>query len=398
MTDPTAPPSPYVVRVLGAELRRQVAEFPVVTILGPRQAGKTTLARHELPGFAYVSLETPQVRQLAMADPLAFLNQHPEPVILDEIQRVPELLSHIQGRVDAHGGVGRYVLTGSHQLALHGAVAQSLAGRTGILTLLPLSMAELAPAGLLTGDWCETALRGFLPRVLCQPQRPVTAYGSYLRTYVERDVRQLIMLKDLLLFEKFLKLLAGRVGQLVDYASLGNDVGVDAKTIRHWISILEASFVVLRLPPYFENFGKRMVKTPKLYFADTGLLCSLLGIETADQLRRDPLVGQVFENLVVLECWKARLNQARDPELYFLRDRHGQEIDLIHRRGRDLWGLEIKSAQTWHPSFRKHLDAFHAQVAPLARRAVVYAGENLTMSDGLRVVGPADIDTLFTAP
>ena len=376
----------YIPRALSTELLRQCEEFPVVTLLGPRQAGKTTLARHSLPHYGYVSLETPHLRAHASADPVAFLEAHPAPCIIDEIQRVPMLLSYIQGLVDEQGGSGHYVLTGSHHLALHEAVSQSLAGRTSILTLLPLSLHELRNAGLTPVDAATAIFTGFLPRVHSGPQRPTIAYSSYLRTYVERDVRQLIRLKDVSLFEKFLRLLAGRVGQLVDYHSLGGDVGVDGKTIAHWLSILEASFVAFRLPPYFENFGKRLVKTPKIYFTDTGLLCHLLGIETPTQVARDPLIGHLFENLVVIECLKARHHAAKDPNLYFFRDRHGLELDLLHATGRQLIGLEIKSASTYHPTLCAALERFHATVAPLARRTLVYSGEALHRSDDLDVI------------
>ena len=267
-----------ITRAITEELLTLTSEYPVVTILGPRQAGKTTLAQAGLPGYAYSNLESPEVRELAQEDPKAYLAQFPSNTIIDEIQRVPELLSYIQVLVDQEKRNGRFVLTGSHQLQVREAITQSLAGRTAILNLLPFSISELAGAGIRFDTFEEYAFRGFLPRIYDQSLRPTTAYSNYCQTYVERDVRQLIHLKEATLFEKLLKLLAGRVGQLVDYSSLGNDVGVDAKTIRNWISILEASFLLFRLPPHFENFGKRMIKAPKFYFTDVGLLCFLLGI------------------------------------------------------------------------------------------------------------------------
>ena len=256
-------------REIKGEFLKQLGEFPIVTVLGPRQAGKTTLVKAVLPKYGYVNLEDPQVRAVAEEDPQAFLKQLGFKVIFDEIQRAPHLLSYIQVLVDKHDEPGQFVLTGSHQPQLKEAITQTLAGRTGILQLLPLTIGELNTAGIQFNDFEAYVLSGFLPRVHVRRQRPQTAYAAYFQTHVERDVRQLINLKDSGLFEKFMKLLAGRVGQLLDYASLGNDVGVDGKTIRHWLSVLEASFIVFRLQPYFESYGKRVIKSPKVYFTDT---------------------------------------------------------------------------------------------------------------------------------
>jgi len=370
-------------RRLTPELHTLLAEYPVVTVLGPRQAGKTTLVRHRLPDLGYVNLELPDVREFAREDPRAFLAEHSGPVILDEIQRVPELLSYVQALVDEEGGTGRFVLTGSHQLELRAGISQSLAGRTALLTLFPPSVGELDEAGLLAGDLGDCLLQGFLPRVHGTGQRPATAYANYFRTYVERDVRQLIQLKDAALFEKFMKLLAGRVGQLVNLQSLGNDVGVDGKTIGEWLSVLEASFIVFRLPPYFENFGKRAIKTSKIYFTEPGLLAWLLGLRDSAQVRRDPLIGSLFENLVVVEALKARANRGEAPDLHFFRDHRGLELDLLFRREGSLVGMEIKSAATLHARFKQGLIRFDANVAPLAAKAVVHDGARRQWSDGV---------------
>jgi len=382
-------------RTLEAELLTQLGEFPIVTVLGPRQAGKTTLARATLPDFEYVTLENPQTLAIATEDPVAFLDRHQNRVIFDEIQRAPHLLSYLQGIVDEVGSAGQFVLTGSHQLALRDAVSQSLAGRTGILHLLPLSIAELAAADMPLDSFQDYLFRGFLPRVHAQSQRPHTAYASYYQTYVERDVRQLIQLKDVSLFEKFIKLLAGRVGQLLNLNSLANDVGIDSKTVKNWLSILEASFVIFKLPPYFENFGKRVIKSPKYYFTDTGLLCYVLGIEKPEQISRDPLVGSMFENLVVLEALKSRFNQGLAPNLSFFRDNHGNELDLLHSSGRELTGIEIKSSSTWHSSFKKQLTRFREQVAPLAQSYIIYSGERQSFTDGIEAVPFPQTGDLF---
>ena len=373
-------------RNITKELHLLLQEYPIVTVLGPRQAGKTTLVQHELPDYAYVSLEDPDERMLAAEDPRAFLRRFPDNTIFDEVQRVPTLLSYLQGIVDNEQKNGRFVLTGSHQLELRAAVAQSLAGRTGLLHLLPLSIEELRQAGLTFDGFEDYVVHGFLPRVHSQNQRPFRAYANYYQTYIERDVRQLIELKDVSLFEKFIKLLAGRVGQLMDYQALSNAVGVSAKTIKQWLSVLEASYVVVKLSPYFENFGKRVVKSPKYFFTDVGLLAYLLGLETPSQVLRDPLLGSIFENLVVIEVLKQRYNSGYDANLYFFRDSNGSEIDLLCKTSNGLVGIEIKAASTWHGKFTKQLVRFAANNHPLKQSLVVYNGVELELSNGVNAI------------
>lgn len=382
-------------RKITSELLLQLNEYPIVTVLGPRQAGKTTLVKAALPDYGYVSLENPETRQIATEDPRAFLKRHAGRVIFDEIQRTPHLLSYLQEIVDRNKGNGQFVLTGSHQLELRAAITQSLAGRTGMLHLLPLSIAELDAAGIQFDSFEEYIYQGFMPRIYDQQQRPHTAYANYYQTYVERDVRQLIHLKDASLFEKFIKLLAGRIGQIINYQSLANDVGVDNKTIKQWLSILEASFVVFKLAPYFENFGKRVIKSPKYYFTDTGLLTYLLDIEKSGQVARDPLVGNLFENLVVLEALKSRYNRGMSPNLYFFRDSHGHEIDLLYKSGNQLTGVEVKAAATWNQSFKKGLMRFSEKYSPLAQSYVVYSGEAMSFSDGVEVLPYNRVDEIF---
>ncbi len=385
-------------RILTAELLRQLKEYPVVTVLGPRQAGKTTLVREALKHYQYVSLETPDVRSLATEDPKAFLGHYQHKVILDEIQRAPHLLSYLQGMVDENGENGQFVLTGSHQLELRTAITQSLAGRTGILNLLPFSIEELESAGLRLNTFEEYIFTGFLPRIYAQNQRPHIAYSNYYQTYVERDIRQIINLKNASLFDKFIRLLAGRIGQLINFQSLASDVGVTAKTIKEWLSILEASFVVFALHPYFENFGKRVTKSPKYYFTDTGLLAYLLNIEKVAQVTRDPLVGHLFENLVVLEALKARYNCGLSPNLYFYRDSHGVEIDLLYKSGRNITGMEIKSASTFDNSFKKTLLRFSEQQHHLAHSYVVYNGDSYSFSDGVKAINFRNTHAIFKPP
>lgn len=382
-------------RQIETELHKLLEEYPVVTLLGPRQAGKTTLARNALSDYDYSNLEHPETRQFAQDDPRAFLAQFSGNVILDEIQRVPDLLSYIQVAVDENQRNGQFVLTGSHQLTLRQAITQSLAGRTAILNLLPFSISELTDSGITFSQPEDYIYQGFLPRIYDQKQRPTQAYSNYYQTYIERDVRLLINLKDLTLFEKFIKLLAGRVGQLMDYSSLANDVGVSAKTIRHWLSILEASFVVYKLAPYFENFGKRVVKSPKYYFIDTGLLAFLLSIEKPSQVSRDPLVGQMFENLVVIECLKTRANQGLLPNLYFYRDSNGNEADILYKHGRELTVIEVKSSSTYKTSLLKGLKKITGLSPSITRAYLVYAGEPLTFSNDITAIKYDNVELIF---
>jgi predicted AAA+ superfamily ATPase len=377
--------------MITSELSVLLSEYPVVTVLGPRQAGKTTLVRNVLPDYFYSNLEVPEVRHFAEIDPKAYLGQFSGPVIIDEVQRVPELLSYIQAIVDEGRGNGRFVLTGSHQLELHEAVSQSLAGRTAILNLLPFTMGELTETGVSFDRFEAYCYRGFLPRIFDQNIRPTTAYSNYFRTYVERDVRQLINIKDISLFEKLLHLLAGRVGQIVDYSSLANDVGVDAKTIKHWISILEASFLLFKLPPYFENFGKRVIKSPKYYFTDVGLLCFILGLRKEEQIIRDPLVGGIFENLVIIELLKERYNRGLLPDLYFFRDSNGNEVDLLIRNGRELIAVEVKSGSTFSSTQLKGLKRFKGLAAEVSDAFLVYNGDSLQLSAGIQALNFRDL-------
>ena len=381
-------------RDIREEFESLLAEYPVVAVLGPRQAGKTTLAK-SLSGYDYISLETPETRELAMEDPRALFKQHPNQLIIDEIQRVPDLLSHIQQIVDEERVEGRFVLTGSHQLLLRESMTQSLAGRVGILTLLPFSIRELRSASISFNRFTDYAHTGFLPRVYDRNLRPTIAYENYYQTYVERDVRQMINLKNAVAFEKFLKLLAGRTGQLMNAASLGTDTGVDSKTVTHWLSILEASYIILRLPPYHMNFGKRMIRSPKYYFTEPGLLTYLLGIESPDQVQRDPLVGGIFENIVVVEMVKTLANRGRRPTLYFLRDSNGNEVDILVNHSGVLTGVEIKSAATFHSGFFDSFERMARKGIPVQRRIVVYSGDNLEFSDGRLAINYQDIGDFF---
>ena len=362
-------------RFIEVQLRRLAAQFPVITITGPRQSGKTTLAQHYFKNYDYVNLEDPEVRAYAAEDPKGFLADHPSPLIIDEVQRVPELLSYIQVMADRDRKAGQYVLTGSHQPKLKAEISQSLAGRTGILQLLPLSIAELAATGCsLERD--VLLHRGFMPQLYAMPEADAELeYSNYFATYVERDVRQLINLQHQHEFEVFVRLLAGRVGQLLNLNSLSDDIGVSSKTLKEWLNILEASYIVFRLPPYFENFGKRLVKTPKIYFTEPGLAAWLIGIKSADMVKRDPLIGNLFENMVIIEALKARLNSGNTPDMYFFRDQRGFEIDMLIAAERKLYAYEIKSARTWSSDFAGNLKSFAERDAKIEKGTVIYAGD-----------------------
>lgn len=359
---------------MSKELRSMSKQYPVVTVTGPRQSGKTTLVKEVFLEKPYANLESLRTREFAETDPIGFLDSFPDGAILDEIQRCPKLLSEIQVRVDETDIKGMFILTGSHQIGLRGAIAQSLAGRTSILHLLPMSMQEFKDEGIdFTLD--EILYRGCYPRIYKDQLNPSKAYGSYVQTYLERDLRQMIEVKNLQLFQKFIKLCAGRIGQIFNKESLSNEVGVTAKTIAHWLSILEASYLVFLLPPFFENFGKRTIKSPKLYFCDVGLAAYLLGIENISQIERDPLRGNLVENLVILELIKTRWNQGLEHRLFFYRDSHNNEIDVLFQRGHQLVPIEIKSAKTFNRSFLKGLSLFKKLIDDRCQNpTLIYSG------------------------
>ena len=350
-------------------------QYPVVTIMGPRQSGKTTLVKHLFKDYAYINLEAPDIRELVAHDPRSVLNKYPNGLIIDEIQNVPSVLSYIQTLVDEKQQEGLYILTGSHQVSLHEAISQSLAGRTAILQLLPMSLSELHAANV-TLSLDELLLSGGYPRVHAKSLSPTQVYRDYVQTYLERDVRKIINLKDLLLFQRFIKLCAARTGHVLNMNSLSNEVGVTSHTIKHWLSILQASYLVQLISPYFENFGKQIIKSPKLYFTDVGLACYLLDIETVSQMNRDPLRGHLFETLVAMDLIKTRINQGREPNLYFYRDSQKHEVDLIYKTGAELVPIEIKSAQTISRSFFKGIDYFNTLLPQgrILQNYIVYAG------------------------
>ena len=383
-------------------MRKLVAQFPVVTLTGPRQSGKTTLVQTVFPAYEYVSLESPEQRNFALVDPVGFLKQFNGPVILDEVQRAPDLFSYIQILVDKVGSPGQFILTGSQNFLLLSKISQSLAGRTAVLHLLPFShseltgrkMPDLTKAGspirrktLSGGDLFETLYTGGYPRIHDRRIDPQDWLLNYYRTYIERDVREIINVGDLDAFARFVGLCAGRTGQLLDLTSLGNDCGVSHSTARRWISILETSFIVKLLRPHHRNFSKRLIKSPKLYFLDTGLLCLLLRIRTPGDLRLHPVRGAIFESWVVSEAVKNFMHRGQEPDVYFWRDSTGHEVDLIVEMGSDLIAVEIKSGQTCSSDFLNGLKYWRNlpgnEDAPAA---LVYGGDESYMREGMAVM------------
>lgn len=371
-------------------LLERAKAYPVVTVLGPRQSGKTTLCRIAFPDKPYVNLEQPDVREFALQDPQAFLTQYPDGAVLDEIQNVPSLLSWIQVLTDSDPRAGRFVLTGSHQLQLSAQLTQSLAGRTAVIELLPLSLSELISQNVsmpTDGAVDQWMLQGGYPRIHAQQMSPEVMLSDYFATYVERDVRQLINLRHLREFGQCVRLLAGRTGQLLNQSSLGNEVGVSSNTITQWLSILEASFVVFTLAPWSANLGKRLVKSPKVYFYDVGLACWLLGIKTVEQLQYHPLRGALFENLVVLEVMKAQRNQGLREPLYFFRDSNGLEVDLLLERAEGLVLVEIKASQTVAAPLFKGLRTVSTLLGERVKKQyLVYGGDALQERTGVQVL------------
>ena len=384
----------YIHRELSSVLEEAYRYFSVITVTGPRQSGKTTLIRNLFPHLPYYSLESLDIRSFAENDPIAFLNQNEEGMILDEVHNAPDLLSYIQGIVDEHPDK-RYILSGSSQFAMLKRVTQSLAGRTAVFELMPLSYSETKD---LTADvpLDKLLFNGFYPAIYSGRNVPEFLYPAYMKTYLDRDVRDLLQIKDMMQFHIFINLCAGRIGSLFKASELANEIGVSPNTITSWLSVLQASYIVTLLPPYFENTSKRLTKMPKLYFLDTGLACYLLGIESPEQLSRDKMRGALFENFVVTEALKQRYNQGKESNLYFYRDSNQNEIDLLLKRNTRLYGIEIKSSMTYHKDFEKALKRIDEWVkAPVDGKAVVYAGNFENTAGEIKLLNYTNMDEVL---
>ncbi|NBB31243.1 ATP-binding protein [Cellulophaga sp. BC115SP] len=375
-----------IARTITNKVNELLGKYPIVSITGPRQSGKTTLTRMLRPDYQYVSLENPSDRLFAQQDPVGFLETYQNGVILDEVQYVPELFSYLQIYTDARQRMGEYILTGSQNFLLMEKITQSLAGRVAIFNLLPFAIEELQSTQYLSADWESQLIQGFYPRKLVNDISSEDFYDSYLQTYIERDVRQVKNIMNLDLFQRFIRLLAGRIGQLFNQNSLGVELGLDNKTINAWMSVLETSFVAFRLNPYFENFSKRLVSTPKVYFYDTGLAAHLLGIRNTQELDLHFAKGNLFENLVITELMKKSLNQGKRPQFYFWRDSAQHEIDLLVQNGVQLEAIEIKSGKTIQKDFFKGLN-YLKKINPTTNSYVVYGGDQFQKRSDATVYG-----------
>lgn len=366
----------YIDRLISSKIKEASNYFPVITITGPRQAGKSTLCRHLFPDYKYVSLERIPVRTAAMEDLEKFMNSLGDKVIIDEVQHVPEILSEIQCRVDEDKRL-RYVLTGSSNFSLLDNVSQSLAGRTALFTLFPFAEEE-------TRDYCSKSdtntllYNGCYPGILADGVPPELFYANYYDTYVERDLRNLLKVSNITAFDKFVHLLALRVGSEFNATALSREVGVSSVTINEWLTILETSYIAFRLQPYYNNPNKRLTKTPKIYFHDTGLLCYLLNIETQQQLDFHPNRGQVFENYVVAEMMKQEANQNRRNRLFYYREVQGPEVDILRLRGSEILLYEVKAGKTYQSNYLKNMKALTESLAGVKSGTLIYDGETLS--------------------
>lgn len=384
----------YIHRELSAVIEEAYRYFSVITVTGPRQSGKTTLLRNLFSYLPYYSLENLDVRSFAENDPVAFLNQHTEGMILDEVHNAPNLLSYIQGMVD-NDADRRFILSGSSQFAMLKKVTQSLAGRTAVFELLPLSYSEIREQ--VTDTPLDNLLfNGFYPAIYSGRNIPKFLYPAYMKTYLDKDVRDLLQIKDMMQFHTFIRLCAGRIGSLFKASELANEIGVSSHTVTAWLSVLQASYIVFLLPPYFENTRKRLTKTPKLYFTDTGLACHLLGIESPEQLARDKMRGALFENFIVTEALKRRYNQGKESNLYFYRDSNQNEVDLLLKKHSGLYGIEIKSAMTYHADFEKALKQMDGWVKEtILGKAVAYAGTLENTAGEIKLLNYSHLDEVL---
>jgi hypothetical protein len=368
--------------------------FKAIALNGPRQSGKTTLIKAVFPSKPYVSLENPDERDFALNDPKQFLSRFPQGAVLDEVQRAPQLFSYLQQVLDETSEKGLFILSGSNNFLLLESITQSLAGRVGYLDLLPFCLHEVSKCPSPPSSWQERIFTGGYPSVAYENIKPSLWFPSYVRTYVERDVRQIKNISDIILFQRLLYLCAGRIGQQLNLSSLANDAGLDYKTVQSWLGIMQASYILFLLPPYYKNFNKRLVKSPKLYFYDTGLACFLLGITSPDLITNHAYKGTLFENFIIAELLKNRFNRAERSNLYYFRDSAGNEVDVLIDKGEALEALEIKAGATLNADFFKNL-TYWKKLTGSTRATLIYTGEpsNLTYQ-GFEVKNWAGVSSL----
>ena len=386
-------------RVLEKKLLQWASQYPVITVTGPRQSGKTTLCRALFSEKPYISLEDLDNREFARMDPRGFLAEIPDGAVLDEIQYVPDLVSYIQTNVDETPESGRFILTGSRQFEMMEKVSQSLAGRTAVARLLPFSFGELYPQGKGSENLTlnQMLYTGFYPRIHDRQLNPTEALSFYISTYLERDVRQILAVNDLDRFATFIRLCAGRCGQLLNLQSIGGECGITYNTVKSWLSVLQASGIIKLLRPWHANIGKRLVKSPKLYFLDTGLACFLLGIQKPDHLTGHPLRGALFETFVVSEAYKQHDHAGKSERLWFYRDSHGNEVDLLAGSETELSAWEIKSASTVSPDFFKGLCNLEKNASGLKEQGLVYGGNKKMIRQGVNIIPWKQVDGIFLA-
>ncbi len=375
----------YIHRDIETVVKEAAQYFPVITITGPRQSGKTTMIKHLFENLKYYSLEDLDTRSLAEEDPVRFLHLHENGMILDEVHNAPQLLSYIQGIVDENPGK-RFILSGSSNFALLKKVSQSLAGRTGVFELLPFSYKEVGNIDYIN-NVDELLFNGLYPAICGGKNIPRFLYPAYIKTYLDKDVRDLLAIKNMTQFNIFLRLCAGRIGSIFNASEIANEVGVSSATIQSWMSILQASYIIYLMPPYFDNSRKRLTKSPKLYFCDTGLACCLLGIENPEQLTFHKMRGHLFENLIVIELLKRRLNEGKESDLYFYRDSNQNEIDILKGNINTMEAIEIKSSMTYSQSFAKALQKVNGWIkAEITHKTIVYAGELEDPNSEIRLI------------
>ncbi len=364
-----------IYRTITAAIKKQKSKFPILALTGPRQSGKTTLLKNLFPKYQYLSLENPDIRNFASEDPNGFLEKNQPPVILDEAQRVPELFSYLQTKADESGEMGQYILSGSQNFHLIKSMTQTLAGRVALFRLLPFDFQELESENLIAKKYNASCLKGFYPAIYDRDINPAVFYDNYIQTYIEKDISELINIRDLKSFRIFISVCAGRSGQLLNLSTIANECGISQPTAKSWLSVLESSYIIFLLQPYYKNFNKRLIKSPKLYFYDTGLLCYLLGIRNADELDENRLKGNIFETMIVAEMQKRNQHLYLHQDYYFWQDSNGREVDLLIKYPKKYTIYEIKATETITSSLFKNLDVFEAIAAPeKVEKKLIYGG------------------------